>query len=72
MGLFGNLGEAYEGIRNAFSQLLYRPLDEENLFLGLIKGSLFFVRGSALAVTGSIGSILNSFKTGIHYVFSAE
>lgn len=72
MGIFGNLGETFTGLSNALTQLVYRPFHEENIVLGLAKGSAIFVKQSISSLYGSVGSILDSFKRAAVYVSSGR
>jgi hypothetical protein len=68
MGLFGNLGDTVYSLSNALESLVTHPFKERNYIYGFAKGSAMFVKGTVTAVTGSIGSILESLKRGFNFL----
>ncbi len=71
MGLFGNLGESVSSLRYAFESLVTRPYREANPWTGFARGSALFVKHSIFAVTGSVSSVLDSFRKGIYFLVSS-
>lgn len=69
MGIFGNLSDTLQNITTAFNSLIYRPFDtDENKIKAVIFGSVVFVKDSISAVSGSVGSILETLKQGLTFL----
>lgn len=67
MGLFGSISTTITGISTAFKSLIQRPFvtyHEENALKAILLGTVFFFKDSISAISGSVGSILDTFKNG--------
>ena len=63
MGIFGNLSDTLGNLANAFKSLISRPFDsDENKVKAILVGGLVFMKNSVSAVSGSVGSILDTLR----------
>ena len=63
MGIFGNLSDTLGNLASAFKSLISRPFDsDENKVKAILVGSLVFMKNSLSAVSGSVGSILDTLR----------
>lgn len=70
MGLFGNISESLNNLSNAIEQLVYHPLNDDDIVKGVAVGSVLFLRQSISAVTGPINSFLESISSGFNFFIS--
>jgi hypothetical protein len=69
MGIFGNLSDTLGNLANAFKSLISRPFDsDENKVKAILVGSLVFMKNSVSAVSGSVGSILDTLRQGLTFL----
>lgn len=54
------------------THLVYRPFHEENIVLGLAKGSALFLKQSVSSIFGSISSVFDSFRRAVVYISSGR
>ena len=67
MGLFGSISTTITGISTAFKSLIQRPFityHEENTVKAILLGSVVFFKDSLYAISGSVGSIYDTFRNG--------
>ena len=69
MGLFGNISESLSSLSNAIESLVYHPFHEDTFLKGVAIGGAIFVKQSISAITGPVQSILESFKSGMTFLF---
>lgn len=63
MGIFGNLSDTIGNLATAFKSLIQRPFDrDENKVKAVLVGGIVFIKDSAVAITGSLTSIVDTFR----------
>ena len=63
MGIFGNLSDTLGNLATAFKSLIRIPFEnDENKVRAVLVGSFVFVKDSVSAISGSVGSIIDSLR----------
>jgi hypothetical protein len=63
MGIFGNLSDTLGNLATAFKSLIRIPFEnDENKVRAVLVGSVVFVKDSVSAISGSVGSIIDSLR----------
>jgi len=63
MGIFGNLLDTLGNLATAFKSLIRIPFEnDENKVRAVLVGSVVFVKDSVSAISGSVGSIIDSLR----------
>jgi hypothetical protein len=69
MGIFGNISDTLGSLVSAFKSLVHRPFEtEDNRVKAVLFGSLVSMKEAIMAVSGSVGSVLDSLRQGIVFV----
>lgn len=68
MGIFGNLSDTLGNLASAVKSLIQRPFDrDENKVKAVLFGSIVFIKDSVMAISGSLGSIVESLRAGANF-----
>jgi len=67
MGLFGNISESLNNLSNAIEQLVYHPINDENIVKGTFYGLALFMKQATSAVIGPVNSIFQTVGTGFNF-----
>jgi hypothetical protein len=63
MGIFGNLSDTLGNLATAFKSLIRIPFEnDENKVRAVLVGSVVFVKDSVSAISGSVGSIIDTLR----------
>lgn len=73
MGLFGSISTTITGISTAFKSFITRPMvtyQQESKVKAILLGSVIFVKDSLYVISGSVGSIYETFMNGFQVLLA--
>ena len=64
LSLFGNMSQTFKSLGRAVSNLVYEPFADDNIFVGVVRGSATFLRHLIFAVSNALSQMLDTLMHG--------